>query len=81
MVTVDRTMEYDWRVGMAISKLLTLREASERTGHRESTYRAWVLSRKVPFYKIGRSVRISETDLEQIINQARVPAARTERHA
>jgi excisionase family DNA binding protein len=59
---------------MAAGKLLTLRECSERTGHRESTWRAWVLHRKIPFYKVGRSVRIAETDLEQLIEQSRIPA-------
>lgn len=59
---------------MASGKLLTLRECSERTGHRESTWRAWVLHRKVPFYKVGRSVRIAETDLERLLEQARIPA-------
>jgi excisionase family DNA binding protein len=59
---------------MAVGKLLTLRECSERTGHRESTYRSWVLKRKVPFFKVGRSVRIAETDLERMIEQARIPA-------
>jgi len=59
---------------MATGKLLTLRDAAEKTGHRESTYRAWVLARRVPFYKVGRSVRIAEADLEQMIEQARIPA-------
>jgi excisionase family DNA binding protein len=59
---------------MAVGKLLTLRECSDRTGHRESTYRAWVLRRKIPFYKVGRSVRIAEADLERMIEQARIPA-------
>jgi excisionase family DNA binding protein len=59
---------------MAIGKLLTLRECSERTGHRESTWRAWILYRRVPYYKVGRSIRVAEVDLEQIIEQARVPA-------
>jgi excisionase family DNA binding protein len=63
---------------MAVTKLLTLRECSERTGHRESTWRAWVLHRKVPYYKVGRSVRISETDLEKLVESARVPSR--ERH-
>ena len=60
---------------MTASRLLTLREAAERTGHRESTWRAWVLHRRVPFYKVGRSVRISERDLESLIEQARIPAS------
>ena len=59
---------------MAVGRLLTLRECSERTGHRESTYRAWVLQRKIPYFKVGRSVRISETDLEKLIETSRVPA-------
>lgn len=59
---------------MAISRLLTLRECSERTGHRESTWRAWILHRKVPFYKVGRSVRVAESDLQRMIEQARIPA-------
>ncbi len=59
---------------MAVGKLLTIREAAQRTGHRESTYRAWVLGRKVPFYKVGRSVRIAEADLEALIEKSRVPA-------
>jgi excisionase family DNA binding protein len=65
---------------MATGKLLTIREAAERTGHRESTYRAWVLHRKLPVYKVGRSVRIAEADLERLIEQSRIPA-REERHA
>ena len=65
---------------MAVGKLLSLRECSERTGHRESTWRAWVLHRKVPYFKVGRSVRIAEADLEKLIEQSRVPA-REERHA
>lgn len=59
---------------MTTNRLLTLREASERTGHRESTWRAWVLLRKVAHYKVGRSVRIAERDLEKLIEEARVPA-------
>jgi excisionase family DNA binding protein len=59
---------------MATGKLLTVRECSERTGHRASTWRAWVLHRKVPFYKVGRSVRIAEADLERLIEQSRIPA-------
>jgi excisionase family DNA binding protein len=59
---------------MAVGRLLTLRECSERTGHRESTWRSWVLHRKVPFYKVGRSVRIAEADLERLIEQSRVAA-------
>ena len=59
---------------MAVPKLLTLRECSERTGHRESTYRAWLLHRRIPYYKVGRSVRVSESDLEKLIAESLIPA-------
>ena len=59
---------------MAIGRLLTLRECSELTGHSVATWRSWVLHRRVPFHKVGRSVRVAETDLQRIIDQSRVPA-------
>ena len=61
-------------LGVVTGKLLTIRECAERTGHRESTWRAWILLRKVPFYKVGRSVRVSEEDLAHLIESSRVPA-------
>jgi excisionase family DNA binding protein len=59
---------------MTTGRLLTLREAAERTGFRESTWRSWVLRRRVSYHKVNRSVRIAEADLERMIQQARVPA-------
>ncbi len=64
---------------MATGKLLTLREAAERTGFRESTWRSWVLRRRVPYHKVNRSVRIAEADLERSNSNRR--AFRQERHA
>ena len=58
---------------MSTGRLLHLKECAERSGHRVSTWRAWILHRKVPYYKIGRSVRVAEADLERLIEQARVP--------
>lgn len=72
----DRNNDSDqWRlVAMSVGRLLTLRECSERTGHRESTWRAWVLHRRIPFYKVGRSVRVAEVDLQRMVEQSRIPA-------
>lgn len=61
-------------MSIGIGKLLTLRECAERSGLRETTWRAWILHRRVPFYKVGRSVRIAESDLEALIERAKVPA-------
>ena len=58
----------------APARLLTLCECAQRTGHKISTWRAWVLLRRVPYYKVGRSVRIAESDLEHMIREARIPA-------
>jgi excisionase family DNA binding protein len=55
-------------------RLLTVREASVRTGHKEATWRAWILLRKVPYHKVGRSIRIAESDLTRLIEESRVPA-------
>jgi excisionase family DNA binding protein len=55
-------------------KLLRISEAADATGHRESTWRKWVLLRKVPFVKIGRSVRIEASVIERMITEGRIPA-------
>ena len=65
---------------MMNGRLLTVKEAAARTGHKEATWRAWILLRKVPYYKFGRSVRIAESDLDQMVEESRVPV-REGRHA
>lgn len=55
-------------------RLLTVKEAAARTGHKEATWRAWILLRRVPYYKVGRSIRIAESDLSRLIEESRVPA-------
>lgn len=58
-------------------KLLTLPEAAEVTGFRVSTWRAWILRRKVPFHRIGRSIRIAESDVLAMFENSRIPARET----
>jgi excisionase family DNA binding protein len=55
-------------------RLLTVREAAARTGHKEATWRAWILRPRVPNHKFGRSIRIVESDLIRMIEESRVPA-------
>ena len=55
-------------------KLLTLAEAAAFTGFRVSTWRAWILRRKVPFHRIGRSIRIAESDVLAMIDESRIAA-------
>jgi excisionase family DNA binding protein len=55
-------------------RLLTIREAAARTGHKEATWRSWILLRRVAYHKVGRSVRIAESDLTRMIEESRIPA-------
>jgi excisionase family DNA binding protein len=57
-----------------MDRLLRIREAAERTGTQESTWRAWILRRRVTFVKLGRAVRIPESALEAMITKGTVPA-------
>lgn len=55
-------------------ELLTLPEAADRLRLRPSTLRAWILRRKLPYCKIGRSVRLRRSDIEGLIDDGLVPA-------
>ena len=55
-------------------RLLTVREAATITGHKGANWRASILLRKVPYHKVGRSIRIAESDLNRLIEETRVPA-------
>jgi excisionase family DNA binding protein len=52
---------------MTDQRLLTIREASERLGLRESTLRKWVLEKKVAYCKLGRAVRLPAGVVEKLI--------------
>jgi len=45
-------------VGKKSERLYTVYQAEERTGRKAATWRADILKRKIPFVKLGRSVRI-----------------------
>jgi excisionase family DNA binding protein len=59
-------------------RFLTVKEAAVITGHKEATWRAWILRRKVAYHKFGRSIRIDESDLIRMIEESRI-LAREER--
>lgn len=48
-------------------KLLTIAEAAERLRIRPRTVRRWVGLRKIEYVKAGKSVRISEIEIQRII--------------
>lgn len=55
------------------SRLLTVTETAEALGLKESTIRAWVMRRKLPFVKLGRSVRIPENFIDELVRTNTVP--------
>jgi excisionase family DNA binding protein len=48
-------------------KLLTVFEAEERTGRKAATWRRDILLRRIPFVKLGRSVRIPQEAVDALI--------------
>ena len=48
-------------------KLLTVFEAEARTGRKASTWRRDILTKKIPYVKLGRSVRIPAEVIDRLI--------------
>lgn len=55
-------------------KLLTLEQAAERLGMKVVTIRMWAATRRIARCKIGRAVRIPETEIDRIIESSMIPA-------
>lgn len=50
-------------------RLLTVAEAAEQLGVKESTIRSWILKReKLEVVKVGRLVRITERSIQKLID-------------
>ena len=48
-------------------QLLTLMECEARTGRKVSTWRKAIARREIPFVRLGRSVRIPQEVVEELI--------------
>lgn len=57
-----------------MSKLLSVKEASELLAIKPATIRAWLLRRKLPRVNCGRAVRIPAEAIAQFIERNTVPA-------
>ena len=55
---------------MSDERLLTIREASERLGLRESTLRKWLLQKRIAYCKLGRSVRLPAEVVAKLIRES-----------
>jgi excisionase family DNA binding protein len=56
------------------TKLLTLDEAAARLGMKVITLRMWASRRRIARCKIGRSVRIPESEITRIVEESMIPA-------
>jgi len=59
---------------MSDTKLLTLEQAAERLGLKPVTVRMWASARKISRVKLGRAVRIPESEIAKIIERGLIPA-------
>lgn len=54
--------------------MLTVADCAERLGLKEPTIRLWIAQRKIAHVKLGRSVRVPESEVDRLIRQNTVPA-------
>lgn len=60
--------------GYTVKRLLTVREAAEQLGLSPKTVWAWIYSRRLGFVRLGRSIRIPQSAIEQLIEVGSIPA-------
>ncbi len=59
-------VEFKKKVGIMMSKLLDVIEASKRLSVSPNTIRKWVQLKRIPYVKIGTLVRFKEDVIENI---------------
>jgi excisionase family DNA binding protein len=59
--------------------MLTVRETANRLGLRECTIRAWLSARKIDFVRLGRAIRIPESEVCRLIETNTVPRREAQR--
>lgn len=57
--------------------MLTVKQASEQLGLRESTVRAWIAQRRIGVVRLGRAVRILPEEVARLISEGTMPARRS----
>jgi excisionase family DNA binding protein len=55
--------------------LVTLEEAARQLGMKTVTLRMWASQRKIARCKIGRAVRIPQSEIDRIIESSLIPAS------
>lgn len=59
--------------------LLRVAEASKLLGVKEDTVRAWLVQRRMSSVKLGAAVRIPSDEIERLIREGTIPAAKKRR--
>jgi excisionase family DNA binding protein len=54
--------------------LMTVSQVADSLGLKESTIRAWLLRRKLPYVKCGRAVRVKAVAVLEYIERNTIPA-------
>ncbi len=53
-------------------ELLSIREASGLLGVAETTLRDWLYQKRLPFYRLGRAIRLKKEDILDFRENSRV---------
>lgn len=54
--------------------MITIRELSKYINVSPQTIRCWVRQGKLPYYRLGRGIRFSEVDRDQLLAMSRIEA-------
>jgi excisionase family DNA binding protein len=66
--------QFEERLPLQFRRLLTVKEAAEILGLKDSTIRAWLYQRRLPLVRCGRSIRIPGQAVAEFIEQNTTPA-------
>ena len=53
-------------------ELMSVREASGLLGVAETTLRDWLYQKRLPFYRLGRAIRLKKEDIVKFREESRV---------
>ncbi len=59
-----------------MENLMNAQEVAKVLKVRKATPYAWVYRRRIPFVKVGRSLRFKESDIEELIRSGTTSASR-----
>jgi excisionase family DNA binding protein len=57
-----------------MKRMLTIGEAAEQLGLSPKTVWSWIYSRRLGFVRLGRSIRIPQSAIEELIEAGSIPA-------